>query len=127
MQRHLGRAFTASICPLIGFAGLLAMSGCAAMPAIGLANSLLRPAPTAPIAQTAPNGTTAPAPDIFSALAQRLGITLPPPPPAAIGGPAGDDDDRLQITGAASTFPWEPPKGSRHSYPAAQQKENGHG
>jgi hypothetical protein len=74
MQRHLGRALTSSIYPLIGFAGLIAASGCAAIPAINMASSLLKPAqPTQP----APAGTAAPSTDIFSTLAQRLGVTLP--------------------------------------------------
>jgi hypothetical protein len=76
MQRHLRRALTTSIYPLIGLAALLAVSGCAAVPAISMASSLLRPAQPA---QPTASGTTAPAPDIFTSLAQRLGITLPPP------------------------------------------------
>jgi hypothetical protein len=69
MQRQLLRALTTSIYPLIGLAGLLAMPGCAALPAINMANSLMKPA------QPAVAG--APSPDMFSQIAQHFGITLP--------------------------------------------------
>jgi hypothetical protein len=75
---------TTSILPLIGLAGLMATSGCAAVPMLNMANSMLKPAQAAQ-AVTPPIGTSAtgssstgvPSPDIFSALAQRLGITQP--------------------------------------------------
>jgi hypothetical protein len=94
MQRPSLRTLTTSIYPLIGLAALMAMSGCAAVPMLTMANSLLKPAQAAqavtPVINTSATGTSAtgtpitgtpatgmPSPDIFSALAQRLGITLP--------------------------------------------------
>ncbi len=75
MQRHIFRALTTSIYPLIGLAGLLAMSGCAAVPLANMASSLMKPA--APAMQP---GAYSPSADIISALAQRMGITLPAQP-----------------------------------------------
>ena len=83
MQRHLARAATTSIYPLIGLAGLIAMSGCAAVPAISLANSLLKPAQPSQPTQPAPSGAAAPSSDIVSSLAQRFGIPLPAATPSS--------------------------------------------
>ena len=102
MQRHLARAATATIYPLIGLAGLIAMSGCAAVPAISLANSLLRPAQPAQPTQPAPPGTAAPSGDIFSSLAQRFGITLPPAT-AANGGAAQTQTDAPWVDNPGTT------------------------
>jgi hypothetical protein len=70
---------TTSIYPLIGLAGVLTMSGCAAVPVLNMANSLLKPAqPAQTLTATAATPPAAmPSPDIFSALAQHLGITQP--------------------------------------------------
>jgi hypothetical protein len=73
MKRRLRHALTTSIYPLLGLAALLAMSGCAAIPAINMASGLLKPAPPASA------GTATPPPDLFTTLAQRLGIPMPPP------------------------------------------------
>ncbi len=100
MQRHLRRALTTSIYPLIGLAALIAMSGCAAVPAINLANSLLRPAQPAQPTQPAPPGTAAPSSDIFSALAQRLGVILPP---ASANGTAQTQTDAPWIDNPGTT------------------------
>jgi hypothetical protein len=86
MKRRLRRALTATIYPLLGIAALLAMSGCAAVPAMSLASGLLKPAPPASA------GTATPPPDLFTTLAQRLGIPLPPPAAA----PAGANDTETQ-------------------------------
>jgi hypothetical protein len=83
MQRRLIRALATSFLPLVGLAAAFAMSGCAAVPAINLANTLMHPAPPAQPApppqsgQAAASGTPAASTDIFGALAQRLGIPLP--------------------------------------------------
>ncbi len=71
MQRHLRRALTTTIYPLIGLAGLIAMSGCAAVPAVNMLSSLMKPS------QPAASGTAAPSSDMFTSLAQKLGITVP--------------------------------------------------
>jgi len=60
---------TTSIYPLIGLSAVMAASGCAAVPALNMASSLIKPAQ--------PAQTGAPSPDIFSSLAQRLGIGQP--------------------------------------------------
>jgi hypothetical protein len=101
MQRHHRRALTVSIYPLLGIAGLLAMSGCAAIPAINMASSFLKPTQPAQAATT--TTTPAPAPDIFSALAQRLGITLPPATPAASAGTTQTQTDAPSIDRPATT------------------------
>ncbi len=86
MQRRFIRALAISIFPLLGLAAAFAMSGCAAVPAISLANSLIHPPqqtlpaqPAAPAqpGQTAAIATPAGSPDIVGALAARFGITLP--------------------------------------------------
>jgi hypothetical protein len=86
MQRRLIRALATSFLPLVGLAAAFAMSGCAAVPAINLANSLIHPPqqaqpaqPAAPAQPGQPAASAAPAasPDIFGALAQHFGITLP--------------------------------------------------
>jgi hypothetical protein len=102
MQRHLRRALTISIYPLLGLAGLLAVSGCAAVPAISMASSLLKPTQPAQPVQPAAPGAAAPAPDIFSSLAQRLGITLPPLP-AANPGTAQTQTDAPSVDMPAKT------------------------
>jgi len=76
MRRQFLHALTTSIYPLLGLAGLMAMSGCAAVPAISMATSLMKPA------QPAQSAAPTPSPDIFSGLAQRLGISLPGQPAA---------------------------------------------
>ncbi len=73
MRRHLRGTFTISIYPLLAAAGVIAMSGCAAVPAINMASGLFKP--TQPAQQTAQPGT--PAPNMLSSLAQQFGITLP--------------------------------------------------
>ncbi len=87
MQRRLIRALTTSFLPLIGLAAAFAMSGCAAVPAINLANSLIHPpqpgqpaqpqSPPGQSEQTATSGTQTTSPDIVGALAKHFGITLP--------------------------------------------------
>ncbi len=79
MQRRLIRALATSVFPLIGLAAAFAMSGCAAAPAINLANSLIHPAQPGPPAQPGQPAST----DMFGALAQQLGIGAP-----AAGAPA---------------------------------------
>ncbi len=86
MQRRLIRALATSFLPLVGLAAAFAMSGCAAIPAINLANSLIHPPqpsqaaqPVSPAqpGQAPASDTPAASTDIFGALAQRLGIPLP--------------------------------------------------
>ncbi len=87
MQRLLLRALTVSVVPLIGMAAVIAMSGCAAIPAINMATSLMKPAPQ-PVQEA---GAPAPAaqPDIFTSLAQHFGITLPTQPATSIAAATG--------------------------------------
>ena len=106
MQRHLTRVLAVSIYPLLGLAGLMTMSGCAAIPAVNMASSLLKPAQqvqsvasavstaTTPVPTSTPNQGITPAAtpvaysspaDVVAALAHNLGITLPAP---TMDGPA---------------------------------------
>ena len=77
MHRYLLRLLTTSVYPLIGLAILMALAGCAAVPAISLANSLLKPPPAQPVQSVQSDDTPAAQSDIVASLAQRFGITLP--------------------------------------------------
>ncbi len=95
MQPHPRRAVTTSVIPLIGFASLMTMSGCAAIPAMNLANSLMKPAQ--------PTASDVPSPDVFTSLAQRLGITLAPQPAATPTGTQTATDTPTTASKATTT------------------------
>ncbi len=95
MPRHFLRAFASSVSLLIGLAGLLAASGCAGSPAMNTINGLLKPG------QTAQSGTAPP--DIFSSIAQRLGIAPATHHPAANAGATQTDTISTDTTVGTTT------------------------
>ena len=71
--------YSAPFLPLAAMAGLLALPGCVAAPAIGLASHLMNP--------SAAGGSSAgisgmPSADMFASLARRIGVALPGQPAA---------------------------------------------